>query len=755
MTTTTSHHHHTSGGGIVQHILNVSGDEPSITLHTKFNTDNGKIKLKSVEEDIDIIHPNGDTVHIPITAEDGANKSFVTVVKTTKVTTKVNKKHGGKKQNSKRVSKSRENVVQVGGSDDSSDDAVIAAGGLDANVEIPIVKVDVNRQTEEYMFETVPSSPSHRHQTVTTTTVSSASSSSTHQHQQHQLHTTTFVQQQQQQQQQNDLNSTVLDSEDILSTYSGSAVPAQSPRRVLPVQNDADGSTVIRIQTEEINIPVVIAPAAISVAPQLPSKTEKPKKEKKEKKSKSDEPSKSPKTRCFQLRPTKKSAKRKAEKLDEATASTTAAPADQQQPSKQLKVDTGDQVVTTSAPLSTASDRERHVLIDDEQKDRIVYLKPESVELVVDTLLKHDDNGELAADLTPHRAVLAKMVSRALDLLRRDRMESFDKLAGKLRTEYKLDEEPETVSKAPLRRHNELVFATRLREYLVDQRLLLVALPLDKQTAARVCEENIDFRAGVVTAAPRRVVLDQAEPVRDEIVAAVVVTDAKPPADQEVPAVADETSAVVENKKDEDDFVIVEPADVADYVAVEGDRVVLSTISEPPIVFQCDLKKPDTVQVAVEKQPATVAVVIVDNNDQKPAEDTIQKGRKSTARKSKSGGGSSLLCCGPLSSRKSKDELDEAKKPKKEKKQQQQQQQPKSAVVVNVNEAKPLEVAAAEPVVLTQRETVHIDFSNLDRAEGEPLLKTVDFPTILSVEPAVFVAGEESPQVGFYKFFFI
>lgn len=95
-TTTTTSSYNAGGactvspGGLVQHILNVSNQpEDVITLHTKLNTDGGRIKLKSVEEDIDIIQPTGDQQNAaaqqPSASGDDQNKSFVTVVKTTKV----------------------------------------------------------------------------------------------------------------------------------------------------------------------------------------------------------------------------------------------------------------------------------------------------------------------------------------------------------------------------------------------------------------------------------------------------------------------------------------------------------------------------------------------------------------------------------------------------------------------------------------------------------------------------------------------
>ena len=301
-------------GGLVQHILNVSADEPSITLHTKFNTDNGKIKLKSVEEDIDIIQPNGESIKIPLTTsaghEDSHNKSFVTVVKTTKVTTKVNKKHGqNKRSKGARKSKSKENVIVLTSSDSNSDDQ--AESKQQHDVEIPIVKVDVNKTSEEFMFETTTDQPqqqvSDSQSVISSSIITRTVTTTTQQHHHHHHH---------------DLNATVLDSEDILSTYSGSQM--NSPR------------TEIKIQTQrpaEVSIPVEAEKAPAEIKPAVAAKDGSKKDKKKQKPG-----TKSPKTtKCFQL---KKSSKRKADKSSEPTSKqirieitppTLTAAADQQQ----------------------------------------------------------------------------------------------------------------------------------------------------------------------------------------------------------------------------------------------------------------------------------------------------------------------------------------------------------------------------------------------------------------------------------------
>ena len=86
----------TNTAGIIQHSLNVNPDSqtPDITLLTKYYSNSPNRKLKSVEEDIDIICPNGEQDKNGLI--DDANKNFVTVVQTTKVTTKLDKKSNEK-----------------------------------------------------------------------------------------------------------------------------------------------------------------------------------------------------------------------------------------------------------------------------------------------------------------------------------------------------------------------------------------------------------------------------------------------------------------------------------------------------------------------------------------------------------------------------------------------------------------------------------------------------------------------------------
>ena len=363
------------------------------------------------------------------------------------------------------------------------------------------------------------------------------------------------------------------------------------------------------------------------------------------------------------------------------------------------------------------------------------------------------------------------MTARALDLLRHDRVETFERLAEKLRVEYKLDEAAETKAKLAVVRdqHNDL-FATRLKHLLIEKKILL-QLPLDK-AAAQPHEEVIDFVSASTKTTKRRTVTTSAGDVVSQETFEVTTTKFADEAKEQDPlSVVEAAAAPVETKtvtdqpnqskppKEEEvkleaelglglglvlapEVVVLVPEPMIK--EPEGSRIVLDTVKEPPIVFECDFhksdkqtKKPVSVEVSspsnTEAATSSRAVVV----EKKPAEDqAIQRGGKKTTSKPRS----SLLCCGPISSRKSAEAAVNAKSEKPTK----LIKEEKKRAVAKV-ETKPAEtVVAAAAAAATHHGIITVDFSNLDRKQEQPI--TIDFPTILSVEierPPVVVRKEE------------
>ena len=242
-----------------EHVLNVTNPNTDstntdLTLLTKCYTNKGR--LKSVEEDINIIRncSNEEAALANLNSDliDETNKEFITIVKTTKVTTKIkqvkpsggksknkkNKKNGESKKKSARnlevvtpkqiiepvVITSQTNVVnscvniiqsassskindsinhvnkvKVDEEEETEEDS--ASNQSNENLvsdlnqqEETIFKVNINKSTEESVFQALPKQTADHGLISISTTI--------------QVDRT-----------QNDLNSTVLDSEEILSNY--------------------------------------------------------------------------------------------------------------------------------------------------------------------------------------------------------------------------------------------------------------------------------------------------------------------------------------------------------------------------------------------------------------------------------------------------------------------------------------------------------------------------------------------------------
>jgi hypothetical protein len=177
-----------------------------------------KSKLKSVEEDIDVVSPSS--------ANLDDEKEFITIVKTTKMTTKVkqvkpnsngsgkkNKKKGKKNQQQQQANTSVEtsettnNTAVTANSDEDrtsnissskDEDEEMATAGEEEKLESAI-KVDINKATDEFVFQPVAEAAAAA-EAAAIEAIGEALN------------------------QQDLLNSTALDSEEILSDYSSTLV---------------------------------------------------------------------------------------------------------------------------------------------------------------------------------------------------------------------------------------------------------------------------------------------------------------------------------------------------------------------------------------------------------------------------------------------------------------------------------------------------------------------------------------------------
>jgi hypothetical protein len=495
-----------------EHALNVT-ESNDINLVTKCFVDKGK--LKSVEEDIHITPGAVETTTVTSQGGDDANKEFITIVKTTKVTTKVkhvngksNKKNKNKNKRRKSFEKSEEdeetNVNEVEQQSQSNENRTItttttttiqSASTLvtthDDNDDESL-QININKIGEELIYD----NSNQMNVAVPKLDITLLSSSTTE---------TSNLNNQV------DLNSTVLDCEEILSNYSTTNIGsprigeiALTPAR--PVNEVANAVDVL----SDVTMSLINKPDEKNVS----SSTTEPSKEtkKKSKAAKVEKKATTPKKEkkrqkfpsCFKAVKDEEndqtglrtSQKRKNDKSVPV----------QESPSKQLKSESG---ISSKTPIIF----NKYTLLDEAQKERIIYLKPQCVDLLVNRLEQTESTGIDNKDNTQLsylnennyslKIILSKMLNRSLDLLRHDRIESFDALANQLKTEYKLaddlvDTEKETIQNLSdsyfthinLSTHD-LVFRRLLRQMLIDDKVLL-SLDLDK-TKMKPYEEVIEF----------------------------------------------------------------------------------------------------------------------------------------------------------------------------------------------------------------------------------------------------------------------
>ena len=238
-----------------EHALNVT-DSNDINLVTKCFVEKGK--LKSVEEDIRVTQTeNGlqesnalgttTTTTLTNTTTDDANKEFITIVKTTKVTTKVkqvkgngnSKKNKNKNKRRKSFEKSEEDEEdQVATTEEvqqqqqtaqttTTTSITATTSTLAASNEEESLQININKVGEELIYDNSKEQKEGQQQVPKLDiTLLSSSTTETSANANAQV----------------DLNSTVLDCEDILSNYSTNNVG--SPRSA-PINEVANAVEVL------------------------------------------------------------------------------------------------------------------------------------------------------------------------------------------------------------------------------------------------------------------------------------------------------------------------------------------------------------------------------------------------------------------------------------------------------------------------------------------------------------------------------
>ena len=527
-----------------EHALNVT-DSNDISLVTKCFVDKGK--LKSVEEDIHITPGMVETTTVTsqgaVNADD-ANKEFITIVKTTKVTTKVkhvntnngkaNKKNKSKNKRRKSFEKSEEddenNNNDGGGGEETEQQQQVISSQSNENRTItttttttiqsastlvttnddddyalpsPSLQININKIGEELIYDNSSSLINNQQQVVPKLDITLLSSSTTE---------TSNLNNQV------DLNSTVLDCEEILSNYSTNNIG--SPRIDLvptrPVNEVANAVEVL----SDVTMSLINKTDANVSSPTIAATTSVPATKENKKKSKTSKAEKKAAAAAATATTGKKEKKRqkfpscfktKDDENDETERTSQKRKNDksvpvQESPSKQLKSD-----VSSKTPIIF----NKYTLLDEPQKDRIIYLKPQCVDLIVNRLEQTELSGDVEQNTKKSqlsylnennyslKIILSKMLNRSLDLLRHDRIESFDALANQLKTEYNVVDEKVDLEKDTLKNlsdsyfthinvdTHDLVFRRLLNKMLIEDKILL-SLELDK-TKMKPYEEVIEF----------------------------------------------------------------------------------------------------------------------------------------------------------------------------------------------------------------------------------------------------------------------
>ncbi len=372
-------------------------------------------QLKSVEEDISVV---------PNASDPDADKDYITIVKTTKVTTKI-------KQKTKNKNKNKKNKNKKAGLELAEDKPAAANETSTATTTTTVTttpqKTDNNKKSsEDSSPDTTGNTPMASNEnladqapnkriTVFEVDINKSTEESVFQNSS---------------QQQADLNSTVLDSEDILSSYE----LVHNTTTSLITQTTYSSS---KLQQHE------------------PTGQE-----------------------SLRLSPSIKRKQAELEVSEDKSSVGVVKPV-----SKQARTEANN--IYTLHALQTGV---KYKLLDEAQKERILYLKPDCVELLMARFESHESiSNSIQFSKLSFNGGLVKMVSRALDLLRHDKVESFAQMNEQLKCEYKIGEGGEEVTEAL----SDIVFGELMRVGLMEEKCLM-RLALDKERN-QPYEEVIDF----------------------------------------------------------------------------------------------------------------------------------------------------------------------------------------------------------------------------------------------------------------------
>ncbi|CAF0747630.1 unnamed protein product [Brachionus calyciflorus] len=586
-----------------EHFITVSNDSkiPDITLMTKImNTETSK--LRSVEEDIDIKSSD-------IIKTQDEEKEIITIIKTTKLTTKVekikkskNKKKSKKSKSSQEMNETTPSLVKSPSQESTSSESNEETNNL--------YQVNINKSTEELVFKATPKKLDETEMTETKQSVV--------------------------EQQVVDLNSTVLDCEDILSNYSNNnpnnpGSPRHVPESINEIVNVTD------VLSDVTHVLVNNTESKVEIPVKIEEKTVKnPKKKEK-------------KLNIFQRLRSKTRDKKNENKS----------------PNSKRKLDKSEVPSSPSKLQKTEKhyNLEKYELLSQDEKDRIFYMKNECVALIMENLTANHIPFE-KKDLVHDE--LRDLVSRSLDLLRHDRIESFDKLSQELIVEFAITNE----TKLDLNTLD-LVFTKGLKKSLLDDKILM-NLSLDK--SHRPCEEVIVFESNEKNFGlsdlkkKEEIQVDEKVEKSAEInlISENLITESKDLSErieivQNEMSLGDQIEAKLRenDKKESDNCGTTPPPTPQNEIQVtlsgnDGSKNVLETQKEPSILFPSDLNPEILSKVEIKAENLDTVVISPSNVQKTPSSNNENK--KLRKPKPKSTLSSCFTCAGVLNNKLSDDE---------------------------------------------------------------------------------------------------
>jgi len=590
------------------------------------------------------------------------SKTSKSITQTTSSSNGDNNKYDKIEEDEERTSNSAEsNTNEIYDEEDEEDNQIAELNGINKSKsknrkqkeDDTIIKLNINKSTEELVFQGLPPSTIIKTKEESLTTYSNNNTTTTNNTQQ--LLSTTMS---------SDLNTSILDSEELLSDYS----TVQNPNQLETTLNKTNDLNASLTSSSIKEIPNVIdfvlndvTNNEVKPVVQVSNETKNDNNKKKKKfnlfKSKSSTTT------------TTADSKRKLSKKDTDLV--------QESPSKQAKIskETAKNILSLydHNSLSTV----KHRILDEEQKDRIIYMKPECVDVLLNYFVQFESNSNSKTQLTnlknqPYLSVaLKKMIARSLDLLRHDKIETFDKLAAQLKQEYKISDlnEDEIVDENFDFNNvnsvtNDLIFKQLIQEALIHNKILL-SIYLDK-SKCQPYEEIIEFNNSnklisnnlplIINKPIQTPQIEEEEQEQDQVNKTepeIIEVELK----QTPPVEKEEVEVVV--LKQESFEVKQEPIEIIQKQSEYESRIVLDTIKEPPIVFPSELdpsilSRPIIQSKAVENDQQQQHQPTVSQSENKN-KTKVKKIKKSSNKKTNSG--ISCIVCGTSSMKKSEEDL--------------------------------------------------------------------------------------------------